>query len=204
MNETAKTGQAKGAATSGRNRTVALACAAFVACMVGAAYAAVPLYDLFCKVTGYAGTTRTAEVAPATVRDEIVRVRFDANAMPGLDWSFRPAQPYVDVRIGEIVEVSYIAENHGTETSVGTATFNVTPQQTGAFFNKLACFCFTRQELAAGERVEMGVQFFVDPSILDDPETADIHTITLSYTFFAADRPSGPVALAPSAAPGRL
>jgi cytochrome c oxidase assembly protein subunit 11 len=179
-----------------RNRAVAIACIAFVALMVGAAYAAVPLYDLFCRVTGYGGTTQVADAASERVLDREITVRFDANVSPALPWAFRPEVRSVTLKLGESRIVNYVAENTGSARNVGTATFNVTPEQTGAYFNKIACFCFTEQWLDPGERVEMPVEFFVSPDLADDPALDGVETITLSYTFFPAER-AEPVAQAP-------
>lgn len=164
----------------------------FVAGMVGAAFAAVPLYQLFCQVTGYGGTTQTATSAPLAAIDRDVTVRMDANISNGLGWSFRPLTREVDLKVGEVGEAIFVAENRGSEATTGTAVFNVSPLEVGAYFNKIACFCFTEQTLAPGERVEMPVTFFVDPSIVEDSDVDSVHTITLSYTFY----PSEPVATA--------
>ncbi len=169
-------------------------CGVFVAGMVGASFAAVPLYRVFCQVTGYGGTTRQATAAPTVTSDRVVTVRFDSNIGNDLGWSFRPVQREVKVKLGEVGHVSFIAENRTSVTETGTAAFNVTPDQVGAYFNKLACFCFTDQTLKAGESEELGVTFFVDPAYAKDPDLANITTITLSYTFFPATNPAKPVA----------
>lgn len=153
--------------------------------MVGMSFAAVPLYDLFCRVTGFGGTTQAAEAAPTEIGDRLVTVRFDANSQ-GLNWDFRAGDKPVELRVGEVGEAVYLATNFGSLASVGTSTFNVTPQAAGAYFNKLECFCFTEQPLSTGETAELGVVFFVDPAINDDPQLDSIKTITLSYTFFPA------------------
>lgn len=170
------------------NRRVALACVAFFSSMVGLAYASVPLYELFCQVTGYGGTTQRVETASDTVLDKTITVRFDANTSAGLGWKFKPVERQITVKIGEIAQASYRADNVSVE-STGTATFNVTPQAAGAFFNKMECFCFTETTLASGEGIDMPVVFFVDPDIVNSKELKDIHTITLSYTFFPVDQP---------------
>jgi cytochrome c oxidase assembly protein subunit 11 len=170
------------------------ACVVFVAAMVGATYAAVPLYRIFCQVTGYGGTTRVAKAAPATVSDRVVTVRFDGNVGNGLGWSFRPVQREIRVKLGEVATVAFEAENRTWQTETGTASFNVQPDEVGAYFNKLDCFCFTDQTLAAGEKSRLGVTFFVDPAYAGDPDLQNIDTITLSYTFFPAARPATPVA----------
>ena len=166
-----------------RNARVALLCAGFAACMVGAAYAAVPLYQLFCQVTGFAGTTQRAEAASDTVLDQTITVRFDANTA-GIHWRFKPELREVTLRIGETGFVNYVAENLSDDATVGTSTFNVSPPQAGIFFNKLDCFCFTEQELKAGETAKLGVQFFVDPDIVKEPGLNELKEITLSYTFY--------------------
>ena len=175
------------------NRVVVGTCLAFVAGMVGMAYAAVPLYDMFCRVTGYNGTTQRVEQASDVILDEKVRVTFDANTSGGLPWEFKPVQRDIDIRIGETVQVMYRAKNLSSKPTTGQATFNVTPMQAGAYFNKLQCFCFTETTLQPGEEMEMPVVFFVDPDIVKAVETKDIKTLTLSYTFYPRE-PSKPVA----------
>jgi cytochrome c oxidase assembly protein subunit 11 len=184
-----------GAGNPSRNHgLVAALCVVFVAGMVGMSFAAVPLYRLFCQLTGYQGTTQRAEAAPAAPIDRQVIIRFDSNIANGLGWSFRPEQRSVAIKVGEVATVNFLAENRGTAPSSGTAAFNVTPGEAGAYFNKLACFCFTEQTLAAGEKVEMPVVFFVDPAIAANHELDGVHTITLSYTFFPAAAPARPLA----------
>jgi cytochrome c oxidase assembly protein subunit 11 len=175
-----------GAAPRRRNAAVALLSLGVAAGMVGLAYASVPLYRLFCQVTGYGGATQRAELAPEAVPGTAITVRLDANVNGKLPWRFAPEQREVTLALGESVTMLYRAENLSGRPIVGTATFNVTPFTAGPYFSKLQCFCFTEQKLAPGESAELPVTFFVDPAILDDPETKDIHTITLSYTFFRA------------------
>lgn len=182
-------------------RMTALIAGAVVVGMVGMSYAAVPLYDLFCRVTGYGGTTQRADTGADRVLDRWVTIRFDANIARDLGWKFAPEQRSVRIRIGETSEVAYRAENLNAEPTTGSAVFNVTPEVAGAYFNKIACFCFTEQTLKAGEAVDMPVVFFVDPAIAEDKNLDFIDTITLSYTFYRADTPEEPVAAAP-AAPG--
>lgn len=167
-----------------RFAVTAAVCVVFVAGMVGAAYAAVPLYSLFCQVTGFGGTTQQASAAPERILDQSVAVRFDSNIGNGLGWSFRPVERQVEVKLGEVGEISFLATNRTDHTTTGTAVFNVTPLAVGAYFNKISCFCFTEQTLAPGETAEMPVVFFVDPAYADDPDLENITTITLSYTFF--------------------
>jgi len=171
-----------------RHGLTAALCVVFVAGMVGMSFAAVPLYRIFCQVTGFGGTPQRADAAPARSLDRKVTVRFDGNVANGLGWSFRPRDRQVTLNVGEVAEVAFIAENRGDTVSTGTAAFNVTPEAVGAYFNKIACFCFTEQTLAAGQSLDMPVQFFIDPAIADDKELDHVGTITLSYTFFPGRR----------------
>ena len=181
----------------------AAVCAVFAMGMVGMAFAAVPLYKIFCQVTGYGGTTRKAQAAPAHVLDRVVTVRFDGNISNDLGWSFRPLQRQVQVKLGEVGTVEFLAENRTDKTETGTAAFNVAPDQVGAYFNKIACFCFTDQTLKPGEKEKLGVTFFVDPAYADDPDLENINTITLSYTFYpATTKAAKPVASAAAASGG--
>ena len=186
----------------GRRGVTAALCVVFVAGMVGMSFAAVPLYRIFCQVTGFGGTTQRAEVAPERALDREITVRFDGNIANGLGWNFRPRVRSVTLRIGEVAQIAYIAQNRGSRASTGTATFNVTPNAVGAYFNKIACFCFNEQILAPGESIDMPVQFFVDPAIADDPELDYVNTITLSYSFFPVVNPTKPVAAIAPAPPG--
>lgn len=165
------------------NRTVGF-CLAGVLFMGGMAYAAVPLYDLFCRVTGYAGTTNRAEAASDTIIERQVTVRFDASRNRQMPWEFTAPDDAVRLKIGETGLAFYKAHNPTNEEITGTATFNVTPQKAGYYFSKIDCFCFVEQTLAPGETVDMPVTFFIDPEIVDDEEMMDVKTITLSYTFF--------------------
>jgi cytochrome c oxidase assembly protein subunit 11 len=167
-----------------RHLKVVTICAAVVASMGALAFASVPLYRLFCQVTGYGGTTMRAEKAPTTILDRSVTVRFDANVSGGLAWQFVPVDTEVTVKLGEIAVVNYRATNPTDRPLSGSATYNVVPDQAGVFFNKLACFCFTEQLLAPGQSMDMPVQFFVDPAMASDSDGQRIHTITLSYTFY--------------------
>lgn len=169
------------------NRRTALMLGGVATAMAGASFASVPLYRLFCQVTGYGGTTQRADAAPAAAAARIITVRFDASVSGnGLPWTFLPVERRVQVRVGEERLAFYRATNNGREATTGTATFNVTPFKAGPYFSKIACFCFSEQTLAAGQTIDMPVSFFVDPAILDDPNLADVDTITLSYTFFRA------------------
>ncbi|MBM3517189.1 MAG: cytochrome c oxidase assembly protein [Alphaproteobacteria bacterium] len=158
--------------------------AAVALSMVGAAFAAVPLYRLFCQVTGYGGTPQRAEAAPTEVLDRRVTVRFNADVAADLPWGFRAAQGPIALRVGEEALAYYEATNESDETIIGQATFNVTPDKVGLYFNKIECFCFTEQTLKPGETARMAVSFFVDPAIAADVNLDDVGTITLSYTFF--------------------
>lgn len=155
--------------------------------MAGLSYAAVPLYRLFCQVTGYGGTTQIADRAPSHASSRIITVRFNADVAPDLSWSFSPAQDEIQVRVGEEVLAFYDTINESDETVVGSAVFNVTPLKAGIYFNKIDCFCFTEQVLAPVERAKMPVSFFIDPAILNDPNMYDLETITLSYTFYRTE-----------------
>lgn len=166
------------------NAKVVTICLGVTFGMLGMAYAAVPLYELFCQVTGYAGTTQRAEDTTGTVLERTIKVRFDANVSNELDWEFEPQTREVVLKIGEKSQVSYVAKNVSQFDSFGTATFNVSPGAAGIYFNKIECFCFTEQKLTPGESIDMPVVFFVDPDIVNDPLLKDTPTITLSYTFF--------------------
>ena len=184
--------------TGNRNRRTAAWLGVVVVAMVGLSFAAVPLYDLFCRGTGYGGTTTTAETAPEGVLDRTVTVRFDANTAPDMPWSFRPMTRTLDVRIGETALVFYEAENPTDEPVAGSASFNVAPYSAGTYFAKIACFCFELQVLQPGERIEMPVTFYVDPAIVDDAEAGGVTHITLSYTMHRADLPQTAATAAPT------
>ncbi|MBL6597629.1 MAG: cytochrome c oxidase assembly protein [Alphaproteobacteria bacterium] len=160
---------------------------AFVAGMGGLAYASVPLYEIFCRVTGYGGTTQVAAAESNQVVERTLKIRFDSNVNPALGWAFDPVLRSMDLKVGENALAFYQAENETDDVIVGTATFNVTPDKAGLYFNKVECFCFTEQVLKPGQRVDMPVSFFIDPSIVEDPNLDDVTTITLSYTFFRAE-----------------
>lgn len=176
-----------------RHGRVAAICVGVVVGMGALAYASVPLYRLFCQATGYGGTTMVAAAAPTTVLDQTIKVRFDAN-VSGLGWTFEPLQPTMTVKIGETAIATYRATNTGEKPTVGSATYNVVPDQAGSFFNKLQCFCFTEQKLAVGESIDMPVQFFIDPAIVTDSDGRRIKEITLSYTFYPVAAPKTGVA----------
>lgn len=184
--------------TQRANRVIALACLGFFAGMVGVAYAAVPLYQLFCQVTGYGGTTQRVEQYSQTVLDRDIKIRFDANTSGGLPWDFAPVERDVTIRIGETTQIAYKAKNVFSRPTAGRASFNVAPAMAGAYFMKVECFCFTDTTLQPGESMDMPVVFYVDPAIVDVPELKDIKTITLSYTFFplSDDKPAQSAAAA--------
>ncbi len=179
------------------NRVIAASAFAFVAGMVGMAYAAVPLYAMFCQITGYGGTTQRVEQYSDKILDRKITVRFDANVSGGLPWDFKPVQRDVTMRIGETTQIAYQARNEFNVPTAGRASFNVTPELAGAYFNKVECFCFTDTTLKPGEALDMPVVFYVDPDIVNVPELAHLKTITLSYTFFPIDV-TKPVAVAPN------
>jgi cytochrome c oxidase assembly protein subunit 11 len=187
-----------------RDAIVAAACGAFVAVMVGAAFAAVPFYNWFCRTTGFGGTPQVASVAPAGMLDRKITVRFDANVSPGLPWRFTPEVNSIDLHIGEVATVYYTITNESARPTVGQAAYNVTPPTVGAYFTKINCFCFTEQRLGPGEKREMAVVFFVDPALVKDSDQDGLDTITLSYTFFPLREPVRPAAAdAALAGPGR-
>ncbi len=167
-----------------RNLTVAYSMAALALGMVGLSYAAVPLYQIFCQVTGYGGTTQRAEQTPDKVLERKIIVRFDANIGRGMGWDFKPVQRSIELKIGETALAFYEARNLTKTRLTGTATFNVSPEAAGSYFNKVECFCFTEQTLEPGARADMPVTFFIDPDMVNDREAQNIREITLSYTFF--------------------
>jgi cytochrome c oxidase assembly protein subunit 11 len=187
-----------------RDLAVAAACGVFVAAMVGAAYAAVPFYNWFCRATGFQGTTQVATSAPASVLDRKIRIRFDANVGGSLPWRFEPDQTSIEARIGEVVTVGYTVVNESARETVGQASYNVAPTTVGAYFSKINCFCFTEQHLKPGEKRDMTVVFFVDPALVKDHDQDDLNSITLSYTMYAVRGSEPPrVEARPALAPGR-
>lgn len=173
---------------SRRNRRTAIGVGAFVCGMIGLAYASVPLYDLFCRATGYGGTVQVGgPAAPGQAADapaRVVTIRFNANTAPGLPWRFAPSQGPMQLRLGDEGMAFYQASNSAAAPVTGVATYNVTPGVVGKYFHKTACFCFEQQTLEPGQRVDMPLTFWVDPQMAKDPATRDIHTITISYSFF--------------------
>jgi cytochrome c oxidase assembly protein subunit 11 len=187
-----------------RDLLVAACCGALVVGMVGAAYAAVPLYNWFCKTTGFGGTTQVSEKAPDHVLGRTLTIRFDSNVAPGLPWRFQPERNEIQVRIGEVATVHYKVINEAAREVSGQASYNVSPPTVGGYFNKINCFCFTEQRLKAGETREMAVVFYIDPSIANDRDQNDLSTITLSYTFYRQREPEQPIAEAPERNSNRL
>ena len=185
---------------SGRGKTLA-ATLATVAVLGSLGFASVPLYDWFCRVTGYGGTTSVASGAAGEVLDQTVTVRFDASLDAGMPWEFRPVQRQMQVRLGETALAYYEAYNPTDRAVAGSASYNVTPYAAGGYFTKIACFCFTEQVLAPGERVRMPVTFYVDPEIVADADGKYVNQITLSYTFYEIDLPE---TAATAAAPDRV
>lgn len=175
-------------------RLTLYSCVAVIVLMVGAAYAAVPLYRLFCQVTGYGGTTQVASAGSDVVLDRKVTIRLDSNVSNGLNWKFKPEVPTVSVRIGETATVFFHVENQGTTDSAGVATYNVQPDLAGSYFDKLQCFCFSDLKLKAGESLDVPVVFYVDPAITKERDLENMSEITLSYTFFPAKAAKSPVA----------
>jgi cytochrome c oxidase assembly protein subunit 11 len=177
-----------------RDVIVAASCGLCVAAMVGAAYAAVPFYNWFCRATGFNGTTQVATAGPSGMIDRDVTVRFDANVGPGLPWRFEPEQNEIKVKLGQVVTVNYRVVNEAARPISAQAAYNVAPLNAGSYFQKINCFCFTEQTLKSGETRDMAVVFYVDPSMAKDPDGKEINSITLSYTFYRQREPSRPVA----------
>lgn len=190
------------ASLTARHRRVGMICASIVAAMVGASYAAVPLYRLFCQATGFNGTTMVAAAPSTHVVDRVVSVRFDANTRSGLPWKFEPVQRTVDVKLGENALIFYRATNTSDRPVTGTAQFNVSPELAGQYFNKIECFCFKEQTLQPGESIEMPVSFFVDAAYDRDADIGHISEITLSYSFFPVATKAAGVAVTPAAGKG--
>jgi cytochrome c oxidase assembly protein subunit 11 len=180
-----------------RDLVIATCCGVFVAAMVGAAYASVPLYSLFCKVTGFGGTPLISERAPDHVLGRQLTIRFDSNVMAGLPWIFKPEQNEIKLRIGEVATVHYKVINEAAREITAQASYNVSPPQVGAYFDKINCFCFTEQTMKPGETREMTVVFYVDPAIVKDRDQDELNTITLSYTFYRIPERERPVAETP-------
>ena len=171
-----------------KNTRLAVNLLAVVVGMVCLAYASVPLYRLFCQVTGYGGTTEIAGAPTGKIYSRKMKITFNADISPNLAWEFKPGQPELTTRVGEQTLTYYVAKNLTGEPITGHATYNVVPHKAGRYFDKIECFCFTEQTLAAKEKVNMPVSFTIDPAILDDPQLDDVQTITLSYTFFPVEK----------------
>jgi cytochrome c oxidase assembly protein subunit 11 len=188
-----------------RNLIVAAACGAVVGAMVALSYAAVPLYNWFCRTTGYGGIPQISKVAPAGMIERKITVRFDANVGPGLPWQFAPEVNAIDLHIGEVATVYFNVTNEAARVTEAQAAYNVSPPQAGAYFTKINCFCFTQQQLKPGEKRQMAVVFYVDPSIVKDSDQDDLNTITLSYTFYPipVSAPARPAGNAQLPTPGR-
>ena len=154
--------------------------------MLGLSFAAVPLYDLFCRVTGFGGTTQVSKEAPKIVLDKVVSVRFDTN-VNNLDWNFKAKSNVIDVKVGQVNRIEFEVENLGNETTHGVASFNVSPASFGKYYSKLGCFCFEKQELKAGENATYVMTFYLDPDLVNDPTTKNLQDVTMSYTFFSTD-----------------
>lgn len=161
-----------------------------VAGMFLLAYASVPLYRMFCSITGFGGTPKVAQTASETVGTKVLTVRFNSDTDPSLPWNFKPEQRQVEVKTGEQKLIFFSAENSSDHPVKGMATYNVTPDRAGQYFNKIQCFCFNEQVLQAGQKVSMPVSFFIDPAIEKDPYLRNVNTITLSYTFFKVKKTS--------------
>jgi cytochrome c oxidase assembly protein subunit 11 len=173
-----------------RHGRVAAICGLLVLSMAGLSFAAVPLYRLYCQVTGYQGTTQRAQKGSDVVLDRVVKVHFDANVAAELPWTFEPVQSSLDVKIGENTLAFYRATNISDKPTTGTAVFNVTPDAVGTHFQKVQCFCFTEQRLEPGQSMEMAVSFFVDPALASDEETKQLSELTLSYSFYPVKTPT--------------
>ena len=187
-----------------RDVMIAAGCGVFVAAMVGAAYAAVPLYNMFCRATGFGGTTQVARIAPKHELGRELTIRFDSNVTAGLPWKFVPEQNSIRLHIGEVATAHYKVTNEAARTITAQASYNVTPTTVGAYFDKINCFCFTEQTMKPGETREMTVVFYVDPMIVDDRDQDPLNTITLSYTFYRLPDSERPVAEAPDTKSSKL
>jgi cytochrome c oxidase assembly protein subunit 11 len=191
MIEAKSKAEAEPAPRLGRDAMVAGVCGLVVVLMVGAAYAAVPFYNWFCRATGFNGTTQVATSAPPSAPlARTVLVRFDSNVGGGLPWKFEPEKTEIEVRIGEVATVYYNVTNQSARTTTGQAAYNVAPLTVGAYFQKINCFCFTEQTMAPGEKREMPVVFYVDPAIAADHDNDSLTSITLSYTFYPVREPA--------------
>tara|TARA_Y100000817_G_scaffold80645_1_gene62163 strand:+ start:88 stop:636 length:549 start_codon:yes stop_codon:yes gene_type:complete len=155
--------------------------------MLGLSFAAVPLYDLFCRVTGFGGTTQISEEAPKIVLEETINVRLDTNVNSELDWKFESEENTMEVKPGKVYKIKFNVENLGSEPSSGVASYNVSPSSFGTYFNKIGCFCFEKQTLNPGEKASYDLVFYLDPELVTDPKTSKVEDVTMSYTFFSSD-----------------
>ena len=176
-----------------KNRSLVFKLVTLVSCMLALSFASVPLYDWFCRVTGWGGVTNVASGPSSTVLEQTIKIRFDGSFERGMPWTFKPVVREMELKIGETGLAFYEAHNPTDKPIAGTASFNVYPYSTGTYFNKIACFCFEMQILQPGETVQMPVTFFVDPDMLNDKEAKYAKTITLSYTFHVTDLPEDEV-----------
>ena len=170
-----------------KNTITPLVLAGIFLLMLGLSFAAVPLYDLFCRVTGFGGTTQVAKEAPKIVLDKIVNVRLDTNVNSELDWSFEVNEKTLDVKPGKVYKIKFSVANLSNEDSSAVASYNVSPSSFGQYFNKLGCFCFEKQTLKPGEKASYDLVFYLDPELVNDPKTKNIEDVTMSYTFFSSD-----------------
>ena len=154
--------------------------------MLGLSYASVPLYEIFCRVTGFGGTTQVADKAPKIVLDKVVSVRFDTN-VNNLPWEFKAKSNVIDVKVGQVNKIEFEVENYSGEPTAGVASFNVSPASFGKYYSKLGCFCFEKQELKAGEKATYVMTFYLDPEMVNDPSVKNLQDVTMSYTFFSTD-----------------
>ena len=179
-------------AASRRDLVVAFACGALVALMVGASFAAVPIYSWFCRTTGFGGTTQVAKARPTHELARKITVRFDSNVAAGLPWLFEPERNTIDLHLGEVVTIYYKVTNQSARVTSAQAGYNVSPPTVGIYFEKINCFCFTEQTLQPGETRDMPVVFYVDPKLAKNSDHDHLSTITLSYTFYPARTPEPP------------
>ncbi|HTT46872.1 MAG TPA: cytochrome c oxidase assembly protein [Pseudolabrys sp.] len=198
------TGQPRHGKRIRRDVAIAAACGVMVAAMVGASFAAIPLYNMFCRATGFGGTTQVSRIAPQHELARELTIRFDSNVAPGLPWKFVPEQNSIKLHIGEVATVHYKVINEAARAITAQASYNVTPTTVGAYFDKINCFCFTEQTMKPGETREMTVVFYVDPKIIDDRDQDPLNTITLSYTFYRLPDAEQPVAEAPEKSSSKL
>ena len=170
-----------------KNKTLTpLLLAGIFVLMLGLSFAAVPLYDLFCRVTGFGGTTQVSKEAPKIILDKVISVRFDTN-VNNLEWNFKAKSNVIDVKVGQVNSIEFEVENYGDQTTYGVASFNVSPSSLGKYYSKLGCFCFEKQELKAGEKATYVMTFYLDPEMVNDPTVKNLQDVTMSYTFFSTD-----------------